>query len=784
MPEPQQQSSADNAVHVVGPDGKHYKFPAGTTRDKAVEYFKKKGVSTNAPKTSTKSTKQATPSAPAAGASSDKNPLTRSGKEFWTDPGGTARKVEVGAGLGAQEAFGIKPPVEGDPTSTTWRDVAHQMSSNMGQAWKQSEQDWAGLAKYTGVNLAPVDFIAKGIEATIGGVARGAKQVYSGIKNKDPEEISRGALGGGASVGMLGETPGAIENISSKIQALPKVPWGTVLSMGKMQSLMDDYVHAAGLDLKGTFDTAVKKVNSEIGRFTEALTKAIPADAIDATKIQADAVKAIDDVVKTPAKYPPEVQQIAQSIKNHPPGKWDFETAKQFRTNIYAAMERSSGPMRAALTKTYSDLTRAMEKAAKSVKGGDYAWNFYNELTKKFHENFGPHVQSILDADSGAKVSGKLLSDRTMSREVVRELGKYGLDTTKVTKFMQQAEKIVKAKKFYGNSLFRLAYGTKAGAAATLGGYAAGAGHMGAIAGGALAGLSSVYLKNLRMVLELDPSLIEKVLKDRELPVADPNEGLPTPRAATPGVPGTPTPAPGTPAAPAYPIVGGTSPPGAGPYAGAAPISAQKIQPLTAAQKLALRKQASASQQPASASGTPTGPGAQASTTGSPSAESSTSSSAPEKTAMELEREELLKKAGKQVAETAKAITNVEKEVAKTPEVKKIPEGEHGSEAERLRAKNRERKAKEREQSVRTEVKGAEDKIAAGGAGHAQLTEDLPTVELEKNLEGDSPEGKTLVSALRKMGKAQKWDDDVYRGHLLEAVKGYEKRIAKKRSSQ
>jgi hypothetical protein len=769
MPETQQQSSADNAVHVVGPDGKHYKFPAGTTRDKAVEYFKKKGVTSAPAASAPKPASSTAPNAKAAGFSTDKDPLTRSGKEFWTSPGGTGRKVEVGAGLGAQEAFGIKPPVEGDPTSTTWRDVAHQMSSNMGQAWKQSEQDWAGLARYTGVNLAPVDFIAKGIEATIGGVARGAKQVYSGVKNKDPEEISRGVLGGGASVGMLGETPEAIENISSKIQALPKVPWGTVLSMGKMQSLMDDYVHAAGLDLKETYKAASEKVNSEIGRFTKALNVAIPADAIDATKIQADAVKAIDDVVKTPAKYPPEVQQIAQSIKNHPPGRWDFETAKQFRTNIYAAMERSSGPMKAALISTYKDLTKAMESAAKSVKGGDYAFKFYNDLTKKFHENFGDHVQGILDADSGAKVSGRLLSDRTMSREVIRELSKYGLDASKATKFLQQAEKIVKAKKFYGNSLFRLAYGTKAGAAATLGGYAAGSGHMGAIAGGALAGLASVYLKNLHQVLELDPSLIEKVMKNRELPVADPKQGLPTPSAATPGAPGAP-PAPNAPAAPA-----------------AQAPSPQKIQPLTAAQKLALRKQASASQQPASASGTPTGPGAKASTTGSPSTESSTANIEPEKTAMELEREELLKKAGKQVADTAKAFSEVEKETAKqtptaTPEVKKIPEGEHGSEQERLRAKNRERKAKEREQSVRTEVKGAEDKIAAGASGHAQLNEDLPTVELEHNLSGDSPEGKTLVSALRKMAKTQKWDDDVYRGHLLEAVKGYEKRIAKKRS--
>jgi hypothetical protein len=40
MPDPQPQQ-----VTVVGPDKKTYKFPAGTTKDKAIAYFKKKGIS-------------------------------------------------------------------------------------------------------------------------------------------------------------------------------------------------------------------------------------------------------------------------------------------------------------------------------------------------------------------------------------------------------------------------------------------------------------------------------------------------------------------------------------------------------------------------------------------------------------------------------------------------------------------------------------------------------------------------------------------------------------------
>lgn len=685
------------------------------------------------------------------------------GTGWLTEPGGLGRKIEVGAMEGATEPFGIKIPDPNRPSSLTWGSIAHQIVSGLGHQAAESIKQFGPLA--------PIDFIAKGMEGMAEGVESGVKRTVKGVAKGDPEEIVHGVLGGGVSAvgGIEGmEQAGKIAN---KISNMPAVPLGKVFSMAKMQAFMDQYVHARGLDLKDTYGKALKKVNAEIERHADALNRAVPKDAIDATDVLTNANKAVDDLVKTPHGQLPELQAIAKSIKNHPPGRWDFETAKQFRSNIASAMRRTVGPLNVSFTKIYADITNKMEAAAKTVKGGQASWDFYNRLTRNFHQNFADHIGDITDADTGAKVSGTLLKDKPLSNEVIKELGKYGLDVKKATEFIKHADDVVKAKKFLGNSIFRYIYRTGAGGAAYIGGHLAGLGYIGSMAPALVAGLTSIYLKNLRVLMELDPSIIEKVAKERELPgpqkvtIQAPPAGA-APQAAAPT--GTP------PASPAG--AGGTPPAAAAPAATATP----KIQPLTAAEKLALRKQRAAP----SAAGTAAGPGAQASTTGTPSAPSpsaTTSYNKPVKTAMELEREELLKKAGAELVSSLDEIKKVEAEAKKPPEVQKVPEGQHGNPQEALREKWRTRKAATREQSVRTEVKTVEEKAIGGGPASAKEFDDLPSVDIEKDLSGDSPEGKTLVTALKKLKAKEGWDDDVYRGHLVEMAKGYAKRMAKRK---
>src|SRR6267378_792540 len=43
MPEPQEQDKSKR-VRVFGPDNKYYQFPSGTTKEAAVSFFKKKGI--------------------------------------------------------------------------------------------------------------------------------------------------------------------------------------------------------------------------------------------------------------------------------------------------------------------------------------------------------------------------------------------------------------------------------------------------------------------------------------------------------------------------------------------------------------------------------------------------------------------------------------------------------------------------------------------------------------------------------------------------------------------
>src|SRR6266481_8081418 len=61
MPEPQEQDKP-KGVRVFGPDNRYYRFPEGTTKEAAVAFFKKRGISSPespAPKTTPAQPQQA-----------------------------------------------------------------------------------------------------------------------------------------------------------------------------------------------------------------------------------------------------------------------------------------------------------------------------------------------------------------------------------------------------------------------------------------------------------------------------------------------------------------------------------------------------------------------------------------------------------------------------------------------------------------------------------------------------------------------------------------------------
>lgn len=131
---------------------------------------------------------------------------------------------------------------------------------------------------------------------------------------------------------------------------------------------------------------------------------------------------------------------------------------------------------------------------------------------------------------------------------------------------------------------------------------------------------------------------------------------------------------------------------------------------------------------------------------------------------------EVAAKAQVQNKEASKAVAAV-KDFGKPaePAVTKVGEGEHGKGPLGKRAKNAERKAAERLKAA-SEQPSSGNVVGTGGdigkkPGARQTVEETPTVEIESDFKQLSPDSYKILQGLKKKGK---WDDDTYRGYLME----------------
>jgi hypothetical protein len=653
---------------------------------------------------------------------------------------------QFGQGLhsGMFQSFGLE---DRPPGKTSALDAIEQIAGHMGDAGVQSAKEWGPLM--------PIDMVAKGIEATASQIQAGAKDVYGGATGGGSRQVGKG----------IGEITGSIGQLLGGERAVAKIPEDItvpkLLTKSKLIDRYDGFINARGYQVQKAFNEADRKVSSQIGDYTKALDNAIPKDGINANKVLADAKKAVDDVVKTPGKYPPEIQAIAQSIKNHPPGNWDFETAKQFRTNINSLMRRSSGPMNAAASQIYKDLTSEMASAAKKA-GGEKAWDFYNELTRKHYQQYGDLLDSIGDSKSGHVTAGHLLKDKSLTNEMVKNLSNFGLDSKDITSFIKQAEKLKNAKADLGRGLIGYIYGRgalpgllTAGAMKTVGfGYAP------ATMAGILVGMMSKYVKTLRDLGDYNPKIVEDMAKQRSYPQA-------------PGMPYGPA-TPSAPQAGAKPTPG--TPPSSPQTAPQAP--AATIRPLTKAEKSALRAKK-------------TGEGTsvvnlveEAAPKTNPSQEMasrnyeiqrnksilSNPNATTEERASASNMVKVLEEQNASTTGTATSGTSASGTPSLTsssePTVTKVPEGEHGKGKLAIQAKDRERVAASRKKAASESVLS---KAVVGSGGEVGGFEEKPIIEIEQDLKSLGKGGEVVYSALQKMRKQSKWDEGTYRGYLMES---------------
>ena len=389
------------------------------------------------------------------------------------------------------------------------------------------------------------------------------------------EQAGKGDIGGAtaqvATAYLTGKMGGKLAESS---KALPEIYQRLpgVITKTRRMALEDAYVNAKGYRVAQDFTKASEAVSKEVGKHVSAV--AAHADAsgwrVNANDVVVKLSREFQDVIKTPDKYPPSFVDMARDIATHMqnPRLWEFDIAKQFRSKVGAAEYAASGPMKAVLAKAYKTLSEKLDFVARQQGPAVYnSWLKYNELEKKFSQQFKDLSEDIKSESGTKNVASKLLNDKALSREAIANLKKYGLNAEDALQYMKDAERITKTRTAFGKTIFRLVYGSPAGAAAMIGARVLGANWIGAMGAAVPIALVSTYLTTLGRALKLDPEIIRAVERERAMP--GPSAAPPPPSATSPTGgrgPGGPSPA-GTPTGQGLP----QAPPSLGPAPGGQP---------------------------------------------------------------------------------------------------------------------------------------------------------------------------------------------------------------------
>lgn len=498
----------------------------------------------------------------------------------------------------------------------------------------------------------------------------------------------------------------------------------------RRKAFEDTYVHAKGLEIAKKVNKASKAISEEAAshanNISSQIDTKIPTGVIDAGAEASTIIKEFKEVVKTPEAAHPVLRQMLKDAQATAPGQWTWEKARQFRSSIGRAMGKVEGPQRVVLTKIYKDLTNKLGSTAKQY-GLEDSWNHYNELERKTSHQFADLIDDVNNAQSGKEVAQKLGRDTALTSEMIHNLGKYGLDYSETMKFLKDAKRIADSQGKWKGTLFRMAYGTPAGVPAMLAVRGAGGGWMPSVLAGALTGYGFTHIINMARAAKLSPTVIDLILKERELPGR-----MPLGKGTFPeeGSPQLPAPKPET--------------PGGGGGEGETPLD----------QALRLR-------------------GAESVETPAEKAVREHRES-PEGKKEETSRK-MIKEGGKppsfeRAEDKAKAAAK-----AKPEEVGREPGAKPGTTRESAigrRTKARERVAKKREEVGRTRQKETDDAMARSQAQDLDVLQ-IQIPDLEEALKAMEPEA---YNALQKARKLKKFDEVDYEPYLREMVlRAYEK---------
>jgi hypothetical protein len=713
-----------NQIKVMAYDNSVHRFPKGTDPsviDRVMKDYtlKKRGISTAKP----------TPQKP------------------------PEERFAGGAGLhsfgsGIARAMGFDPErldkVQGKPFEEQWKEFSSQLIDRHFQGLKKGTL--AAFKDPLNIGVG-IDSVAKGLESS------GAK-LHQGLASGNRDAALQGAGELFAQIGQLltaAEGRAALTKNASTVNGAVKAAAEATAKagvdaseaarvahrassgwLGRMlhnRAVLDQYVDAKGLKVAQDVGKAAKEVEKEYGSHAENIEKQIdtrlPSGVIDATA-EADRVKDIlKDLVKTPQGLHPAIAQLLADAKKTGPGMWTFAKARQFRSSLGRALGRIEGPQLKAGWQIYDDLGKKLGAVAKKYGLGK-EWEHYNTLSTQYHKYYGEMVDDVTEARAGEQVAAVLNKYKGQTNRLVQNLGKYGLKSDDITKFMKYAERWRKENLSVGRgSMFRMAYGSKGGIPVMIAARAAGAGWLPSVGAGALAGYLTTEMTNALRAAKLSPEVIEHILETTGLPGRMP-KGKGTfsseepPEGGTPSAPTAPTkPKPSAPS-PSAKFKGGIS--SAGVEASIKPATQDaKIQALkTEIQDLSKKLRGSAS-----------------------------------------EADKALAK--KRMEESQSLVDEME---GKQPKVTKVPEGEHGKGRLAEQAKARERIAKNRGEAKTTAQKEAAEAQARVEAQGLDVSK-LQIPEMEEALRELHP---VAWSAIQKARKTKAFPETDYEPYLREML--------------
>ncbi len=536
MPEPQ---AEPKRVRVFGPDNKYYSFPEGTTKETAVSFFKKKGI------TSPEAPKPAAVSAPASATPPTPKPEA---KAVTKPTVGQKMDIEAEREMGIISRFRPRwdTPEQVLKDPTWYGRSTKYLGGELVAAGKTGASFAVGGAKIIHDLASALDPI-EGYQRPLGepqlqfgkdvvdvgkGIIDVGKATWDLIRHfpeadADPEKLGSTVtnaamiVDGGVKLaqGIVKNFPKA--NASDAVTTAHKASSDVPSRLLRRKAFEDAYVHSKGLDVAKKVDKAAKAVQSEVKTHAEGIASQIdtkiPTGVVDAAAEAATIIKEFRDVVKTPDKAHPALSQMVKDAAATAPKLWSWEKARQFRSSVGRSIGKVEGPQKAVLTRVYIDLTKKLGGAAKQY-GLEKSWTQYNELASKMDKQFGDLVDDIRDSQSGQGVSQKLGKDKGLTIEFVNNLKKYGLNPKEILDFSRTALRILKRRDFWNTSIFRLIYGTPIAGAGLLLSRIAGASYPEAALSGLTVGVASSFLVDMARVLKLSPDIIEHMMKERELP--------------------------------------------------------------------------------------------------------------------------------------------------------------------------------------------------------------------------------------------------------------------------